>query len=274
MKTLIKSLTLSATLMVLLSTGSGCDTCQNGYRTETITVSQNDWVPAFNTAFSGLSLRLNNFTPVAHTYDERDEYAFYHPNDSSLNFDALPLHVPFDIPVHHVETYAVYINDWRSIGVGVESRSRRAAVSIFFEGEDTEIIGKCVSWECKICNVDMRVDLDEMVVEVLVDFGVRGGRVVIEDMQVEMRSTFEETGPCVNNICGIECPPGPERESEMRAAIEEQFLTFLRRNEILLEQFFREQLEDFGVTGEVIYAEVDPHGDLFFIVKHEDATCA
>jgi hypothetical protein len=191
-----------------------------------------------------------------------------------VHSDALSLDLQFDIPVQRAEPYSLYINDLRSIGVMTETRSRSAAVSIFFEGEDLEVIGNCVDNLACVCG-EPKVDLDDMVLEVLISFGAEGGELVIDDMRAEMRSTFEESGPCVDNVCAFACDLFvPDRESEARRAVEEQVLHFLEGKRRVLEQIFRAHLEGLGVTGEVIYAEVDPHGEnLFLVVKNEDPTC-
>ena len=249
----------------------GC--CEDGVRTEAQTLEKDEWIGALNATFDGISLRLNNYTPEEHYYSAEDVSAFYKPDDSYLTVDALDLDIAFDIPLERQDPYSIYINDVNSTSFEPDARSRKALITIYFEENGTEIIGNCVDNVICICG-DPKINLDEMKIEVWLSVGASAGRMTITDIDAVLSSTFEETGPCVDNACAFACDIfAADRESDTREAIETQVINHFNSYKGIIEGLFNDHLETLGVTGEVTSASIGAAGELLLIIRSDDPSC-
>lgn len=250
---------------------SGC--CENGIRTEAETLAKEDWIGALNSTFAGISLRLNNYTPNDHEFSAADVSAFYKPDDSYLRVDALDLDIAFDIPLQRQDPYSIYINDVNSTGFTPDACSRKGLITISFEDAGTEIIGNCVNNAFCDCG-DPRVNLNDMKIDVWLTIGASGGRLTISDIAANLSSTFEETGPCVNNFCAFACDLfAADRESQMRDAIEAQVVQHFNSYRGIIEGLFNDHLESLGISGEITSASIGADGELLLIVQSDDPSC-
>lgn len=250
---------------------SGC--CEDGVRTESQTLEKEEWIGALSATFDGVSLRLNNYTPNDHEFSAEDVSAFYKPDDSYLRVDALDLDIAFDIPLQRQNPYSIYINDVNSTSFEPDARSRKGLITIFFEEGGTEIVGNCVDNIACICG-DPRINLNDMKIEVWLSVGAAGGRLTISDIAAELSSTYEETGPCVDNVCAFACDLfAADRESQMREAIEEQVVNHFNSYRGIIEGLFNDHLESLGVSGEITSASIGTEGELLLIVQSDDPSC-
>lgn len=250
---------------------SGC--CENGVRTEAKTLAKEEWIGALQTTFDGISLRLNNYTPNDHEFSSEDVSAFYKPDDSYLRVEPLDLDIDFDIPLQRQDPYSIYINDVNSSSFEPDARSRRGLITIFFEENGTEIIGNCVDNVICICG-DPKINLDEMKIEVWLNVDAAGGRLIISDIDATLSSTFEETGPCVDNACAFACDLfAADRESQMRDAIEAQVINHFNSYKAIIEGLFNDHLQTLGITGEITSASIGAGGELLLIVQTQDESC-
>ncbi|SRR5690606_37019881 len=249
----------------------GC--CENGVRTEAVTLEKAEWIGALRTTFDGISLRLNNYTPNDHEFSAENVSAFYKPDDSYLTVEALGLNIPFDIPLQRQEPYSIYINDVNSTGFEPDARMRKGLITILFEEDGTEVIGNCVENIACVCG-DPRINLNQMKIEVWLTVGARAGRLTIADIDAKLSATYEETGPCVDNVCAFACDLfAADRESQMQDAVEAQVITHFNAYKGIIEGLFNNHLETLGVTGEITSANIGSDGELLLIVQSEDESC-
>lgn len=263
--------TLNLLFSALFLLFSGC--CTDGKRTELKTMQKTEWISGLRDVFDGISLRMNNYTPDAHYYERADSLAFYKPNDSYLTVEALGIDVSFAIPVQRNDPYSIYINDVNSTGFVLDARGGRGIVTINFEEDGTEIIGNCVDNFFCFCGAP-QVNLNDMKIDVLLTFGARGGRLIISEIQSKLSSTYEETGPCVDNACAFACDIfASDRESEARASIEEQVVHHFENYRGIIESLFNDHLQTLGVSGEITSATIGGKGELLLTLTQPDASC-
>lgn len=249
---------------------TGC--CRDGVRTETRTLTKEEWIGSLGGTFGDLTLRLNNYTPNFGEFREEAELAFFKPNDSFLAIGSLGISFPFDIQVQRSDPYSLYVNDINSTRVVPDARGGKAVITIEFEDNDTEVVGNCVDNFFCFCG-DPAVNLDDLKIDILLTLGAAGGRVVIRDVDARMRSTFEESGPCVDNACAFACDLlAPDRESTARSSIEGRVVEFFNMNRGLVEGLLNNHLRSLGVTETITSAIVGQNGDLSLIVQYPD-TC-
>lgn len=258
-----------AALMFFSMLLSAC--CTDGVRREVRTLPEEEWIGMLSSMFDDITLRLNNYTPNDHEFEESDEKAFYKPNDSFFRLDALDVSLTFDIPVQRSDPYSLYINDINSTSFTPGTRGGSALVTIILEDDGYEVIGNCVNNVACICG-DPKVHLNDMRLDVLLSFGARAGRLIITETNVEMTSTFEEEGPCHDNVCAFACDMiAPDRESQAREQIELQVAQYFMNNRVIVETLFNEHIRNLGVTEDITSVTISGRGDLLLTVEYEDS---
>jgi hypothetical protein len=222
-------------------------------------IPKSEWISALG-PFSRATVRINNYSPTA-IRGQPPASAFHLANSSRLG---LPngVSVPFNIPVIRQDPYSIYVNDLNSRGINIDARSGAAFVSIRFEDEGYEIIGNCVENLVCICG-DPRIHLNDAELLTRLRIGVNAGSLVIREITSEFRSSFDESGPCRDNVCAFACDIfAPNRESRTRDAIQHAADRFFDSNRGLVESLLNARLRDLGVTQPVTSALIGNRGEL------------
>jgi hypothetical protein len=221
--------------------------CNPDMRNPTLhVIPKTDWISALG-PFSEATVRINNYSPTAMP-GQPPASAFHLANDSRIG---LPNGTSgsFNIPAIRQSPYSIYINDLNSATIDIDAQRGWATISIFFEDEGHEVVGNCVGNIACICG-DPQIDLDDAELLTSLRVGAEAGRLVIRETTADFRSTFDETGPCRENVCAFLCDSiRPDRESRTRESIQNAAVNFFNTNGALLETLLSARLRELGVVG-------------------------
>ena len=241
--------------------------CNPAFRAENVRIiPEAEWIEALG-PFSAAVVRVNNYSPTPMP-GQPAVSAFHVADDSQISL-AGGVSVPFDIPLIRQDPYSIYISDMNSTSIGIDAFSGAASVLVSFEEEGQEIIGNCVENAACVCG-DPRIDLDgaELVLRLPVE--AAGGRLVLTDISAEFRSTFDETGPCRDNLCAFLCDIiRPNRENRTREAIQNAAVAFFQMNRGLIEGLLNDRIMELGVTRPITSAVISGRGDLILTLQPE-----
>lgn len=262
--------TFHSILMIIFSALMAYGCCEDGTRTEVETLEKAEWVGYLNTVFDGVTLRLNNYTQTRNEYSEDAVDAFFKPDDSYLSIPLLDMDVSLDIPIYRQEPYSFYITNVESASFTPDARRGKALITILFEDQGRKLWGNCIDNAACIAG-DVEIELNDMQLDVWLGVGARGGRLIISDIEAEITSTFEETGPCVDNFFAFLCDwLAPDRENLIKESIETQIVSHFNSYRPIIEVLLNDYIQSTGVTGEITNATIANNGNLILTVDYEE----
>jgi len=245
--------------------------CREGIRTETQTLEREQWVGYMETVFDGVTLRLNNHTPIRNQYSTEQEDAFFKPDDSYLTIPLLEMDVGLDIPVHRQEPYSFYITDVNSTEF-VPGHSRgMALVNIYFANQGRKLWGDCI--DNIVCDLTPKpeIELNNMKLDIFLGLDARRGRLVISEIEAKVTADFSESGPCSDNFFAFLCDwLAPDRENDIKKAIESQIAGHFNSYSTIIEVLLNEYVKSQGVTGEIKSVTISNSGNMIMLVDYED----
>jgi hypothetical protein len=224
---------------------SSCDSdcADDGYKDWTYTKEQ--WAGGLQSVIPFGRIRLNNYTAIGGEFcpyrynagDECDgrqpensdfcrgaEFQFKHPCDCEINF-VIGRKI-FDLQVPRVgpnSMYKVYVNNINSNRLSADVNNQKLIFGVDFESDGTEIKLNC--YNNLACFGDPAFELNNMHIDIMLQLTAVNNNVTYNDVAVDVRADFENSGMCKDNLFAFLC--GDQRElvlSNLREQIRSNLL--------------------------------------------------
>lgn len=213
------------------------------------TISRESWFNPLQTLLSTAAIRVNNYTPTKHEFNETGERAFHKPNDCffSVNSGGRVFSLPFSLDMVEGgpdKRCKAYINDWNSHSVNVGLSDGRILIRIGFENAGTELITNCYNNACCEGNPFCPgagcpdYELNNAWMNIFLTPTLSSGQLSY-DVEVALNVDMRELGvdPCTNNFWAFLCdwgliPRSGDRSNMIRQGIEGSLLALVRSSTI------------------------------------------